>query len=135
MRELLERRGLRQDTIDAVVIELAGAGLLDDARFARRFAGDKRELEHWGGRRIASELGRKGVSEAEIAAVVGAHDRRDELGQRPAPPRTAPSGRAAGTTASATGPGGSWSGAGTSPSSPTRRSGSTSARRRVTDLD
>lgn len=52
---------------------------MDDARFARRFAGDKRELEQWGGRRIASELGRKGVSEDEIAAVVGAHGQRDEL--------------------------------------------------------
>ena len=79
MRELLERRGLSQGTIDAAVVELAGAGLLDDARFARRFAGDKRELEQWGGRRIASELGRKGVSEDEIAAVVGAHGQRDEL--------------------------------------------------------
>jgi regulatory protein len=79
MRGLLERRGLDEDTIGAVVVELVAAGLLDDARFARRFAGDKRELEHWGGRRIASELGRKGVSEAEIAAVVGAHGQRDEL--------------------------------------------------------
>ena len=127
MRELLERRGLSQGTIDAAVVELAGAGLLDDARFARRFAGDKRELEQWGGRRIASELGRKGVSEDEIAAVVGAHGQRDELDSaRLLLERRLP--EAPSDDRGATGPGGSWSGAGTSPSSPTRRSGSTSAR-------
>ena len=46
--------------------ELCATGLLDDARFARRFAGDKRDLDQWGSRRIAGELGRRGVG-AELA--------------------------------------------------------------------
>jgi regulatory protein len=79
VRALLERRGIGAATIDAAIAELEGAGLLDDARFARRFAGDKRELEQWGNRRIAGELGRRGVGADQIAAVVDESDRRDEL--------------------------------------------------------
>jgi regulatory protein len=79
IRALLERRGVEEPTAEAAVGELLASGLLDDARFARRFAGDKRELDQWGGRRIAGELGRRGVGAAEIAAVVDEAGRDDEL--------------------------------------------------------
>jgi regulatory protein len=79
IRALLERRGVEEPVAEAAVGELLANGLLDDARFARRFAGDKRELDQWGARRIASELGRRGVGGAEIAALVDETGRDDEL--------------------------------------------------------
>jgi regulatory protein len=79
VRALLERRGVGEPTIDAAVEELRSTGMLDDARFARRFAGDKRELEQWGARRIASELDRRGVGPDEIATVAERAARSDEL--------------------------------------------------------
>ena len=79
VRALLERRGVEAATADAAVEELVGTGLVDDARFARHFAGDKRDLEQWGSTRIARELHERGIGADQIAAVVGENDRRDEL--------------------------------------------------------
>jgi regulatory protein len=79
VRGLLERRGVEASTADAAVDELLATGLLDDARFARRFAGDKRDLEQWGSGRIASELDRHGVEPEQIEAVVAESGRQDEL--------------------------------------------------------
>ncbi|HEU0023927.1 MAG TPA: RecX family transcriptional regulator [Thermoleophilaceae bacterium] len=79
IRELLGGRGIDKTIIQAAVEELRESGLLDDGRFARRFAGDKRDLEQWGSRRIATELDRRGIGAQEIEAVVGARGRRDEL--------------------------------------------------------
>jgi regulatory protein len=75
----LERRELSPATIDAALTELRETGMLDDARFARRFAADKRELDQWGTRRIVTELERRGVGREEIAAVAGESGRGDEL--------------------------------------------------------
>ena len=79
IRGLLERRGIEAATADAAVEELLATGLLDDARFARRFAGDKRDLEQWGSGRIATELDRRGIEPDQIAAVVAESGRQDEL--------------------------------------------------------
>jgi regulatory protein len=79
VRDLLERRGIGPPTIQAAVDELRSTGLLDDARFARRFAGDKRDLEQWGARRITSELERRGVDSEEVAAVIERTDRSGEM--------------------------------------------------------
>jgi len=95
IRALLDRRGVEEPVVEAAVEDLRASGLLDDARFARRFAEDKRDLDLWGARRIATELGRRGVGDAEIAAVVDETGRDDELqtaltllGRRmPGPPR------------------------------------------------
>ena len=38
--------------IDAVLGELCEQGYLDDARFAQRFAEDRRRLDGWGAERI-----------------------------------------------------------------------------------
>ena len=76
---LLERRGVEAPLIDVAIEHLCASGLLDDARFARRFATDKRDLDLWGARRIESELSRRGVGAGEIAAVVDAGDRDEEL--------------------------------------------------------
>jgi regulatory protein len=79
VRALLERREISEATAELAVEELLGTGLLDDARFARRFAGDKRDLEQWGSTRIAGELSRRGVDAEQIAAVVAESGRQDEL--------------------------------------------------------
>jgi regulatory protein len=79
IRALLERRGVEAPVAEAAIDDLLASGLLDDSRFARRFAGDKRDLDLWGARRIATELGRRGVGAPEIEAVVGETGRDDEL--------------------------------------------------------
>lgn len=49
-----------------VVAELVEQGLLDDARFARLFVQDKRELQQWGSQRIRQGLLVRGI-DAELA--------------------------------------------------------------------
>lgn len=56
-------------------------GALDDARFARAFSADKRELSGWGPERIAGALADKGVSQELIDECCGTED-RDELIER-----------------------------------------------------
>ncbi|MDP9228113.1 MAG: RecX family transcriptional regulator [Actinomycetota bacterium] len=57
-----------------VVAGLAASGLLDDERFARRFAEDKRELRAWGPDRIAEALRARGVEEPLIDAALAEED-------------------------------------------------------------
>jgi regulatory protein len=68
------------DAIADAVEELTAAGLLDDARFARRFAEDKRELERWGSERIARDLHRRGIAPDLIERVIADRTREAELG-------------------------------------------------------
>ena len=56
LRTWLERRGYGNDEVEAVVMRLVEAGVLDDERFARRYAEDKRELSGWGSERIREAL-------------------------------------------------------------------------------
>ena len=79
LRALLERKRVEPDAIDDAVAELRQAGLLDDARYARRFAEDKRELDRWGSERIARELHRRGVAPDLIEAAVSDQSREAEL--------------------------------------------------------
>jgi regulatory protein len=63
-----------------VLDELAQAGLVDDAAFARRFAEDRRELRGWGSQRIERELERRGIPAEEAqAGVAGGGAHADEL--------------------------------------------------------
>src|SRR4051794_21553718 len=79
LRALLERKRVEPEAIDEAVAELRQAGLLDDARYARRFAEDKRELDRWGSERIARELHRRGVAPDLIDAAVADQSRDAEL--------------------------------------------------------
>jgi regulatory protein len=79
LRTLLERKRVEPESIAAAVAELRQAGLVDDARYARRFAEDKRELESWGAERIARELKRRGIAPDLIEAVVADRSREAEL--------------------------------------------------------
>ena len=79
LRTVLERKRVGPGAIDAAVAELCAEGLLDDARFARRFTDDKRELERWGRERIARDLHRRGIPPDLIEAAVADRGREAEL--------------------------------------------------------
>jgi regulatory protein len=79
LRTYLERKRVEPESIAEAVTELLESGLLDDARYARRFAEDKRELESWGAERIARDLQRRGVAADLIEAVVADRSREAEL--------------------------------------------------------
>lgn len=64
---------------DQVVTELIELGYLDDARYAERFAEDRRRLNAWGSDRIARRLRELGVDLESIAAAVAAQDPEEEL--------------------------------------------------------
>jgi regulatory protein len=64
---------------DQVVTELIELGYLDDARYAERFAEDRRRLDSWGSERIARRLRELGVDPEKIEAAIAAQDPEDEL--------------------------------------------------------
>jgi regulatory protein len=65
--------------IEVVISELCEQGYLDDARFARRFAEERRRLDGWGAERIERRLRALGVDEELIAAAVGERTLDEEL--------------------------------------------------------
>ena len=79
VRRHLEHRRVEPDTIDDAVAELERQGYLDDARFAQRFADDRRALDGWGPDRIERKLVAAGVDRAHIAAALAARDAGEEL--------------------------------------------------------
>jgi regulatory protein len=79
LRAFLERKRVGPEAIEAAVAELCDAGMLDDARYARQFAEDKRTLELWGSGRIARDLHRRGVEAALVEEVTASQGRADEL--------------------------------------------------------
>jgi regulatory protein len=79
LRVRLERKHVPPEAIDDAVAELEETGFLDDARYARQFAEDKRELDQWGTERIASDLRRRGIAPQLIDAAVSTYDRDSEL--------------------------------------------------------
>jgi regulatory protein len=66
----LRERGVPEEEVDAVVGRLAEDGALDDARFAARYAADKRELAGWGRDRIRSALMQRGVAAVDMEAAI-----------------------------------------------------------------
>ncbi|MEA2181290.1 MAG: regulatory protein [Solirubrobacteraceae bacterium] len=79
LRRHLAGREVREATIDAAVQELVRQGSLDDARYARVFAEDRRSLDGWGPQRIERKLLAAGVDGDLVAIALGARDRADEL--------------------------------------------------------
>jgi regulatory protein len=94
MRAHLSGRGVQPEVANAVVMELTEQGYLDDKRFARRFAEDRRALDHWAAERIERRLRELGI-EPDMAAAAAAPGEDGELGAAvallarrfPAPPR------------------------------------------------
>jgi regulatory protein len=61
-----------EDELAVAIERLHEAGAIDDERFARRFAEDKRELRGWGPDRITGALRARGIDEPLIEAAVEA---------------------------------------------------------------
>lgn len=79
LRARLERKHVPPEAIADAVAELEETGFLDDARYARQFAEDKRELDQWGSDRIAQDLRRRGIAPGLIDDAVSTQSRDSEL--------------------------------------------------------
>ena len=75
----LARKRAEPAVIDTVVGELREQGYLDDARYAHRFAEDRRRLDGWGAERIERRLREAGVAPELIVEAVGEQGHEDEL--------------------------------------------------------
>lgn len=62
------------ESATAVIEELVEQGSLDDARFARLFVQDKRELEQWGSERIRRGLLVRGIDRELAEEALGSDD-------------------------------------------------------------
>ncbi len=74
VRQHLEAKRIEPGTIDEAVAELEQAGYLDDARYAVRFAEDRRTLDAWGAERIERRLQAVGVAAEHVRAALVAQD-------------------------------------------------------------
>jgi regulatory protein len=96
LARVLASKRVEPAAIETVVGELLEQGYLDDARYAQRFAEDRRRLDGWGADRIERRLQALGVDRDVIAAAVGEQDAAGELDAAlailarrfPAPPET-----------------------------------------------
>jgi regulatory protein len=72
LADWLAERGVGPDEAEAVVTRLTEEAVLDDERFALRYADDKRELAGWGAERIRDALLARGIAPEHIEAAVAA---------------------------------------------------------------
>lgn len=79
LRQHLASRGVEEAAIDEALATLVRDGHLDDARYARTFAEDRRALDGWGPERIERALLAAGVDGELVAAALGVRDADDEL--------------------------------------------------------
>jgi regulatory protein len=77
----LERRGYGAEEIEVAIDRLTEVGELDDERFARRYAEDKRELRGWGAERIREALLARGVEPFLAEAAVESDSREAQVGR------------------------------------------------------
>jgi regulatory protein len=70
VRAFLKAR-VEPELAEDVLGELRESGYVDDARFAVRFAEDRRRLDAWGSDRIERRLSELGVAREDIAAALG----------------------------------------------------------------
>jgi regulatory protein len=77
----LRERDVGEEELAETMALLIETGALDDERFARLYAEDKRELSGWGPDRIAESLRSRGVPEALVEAAVGAETGDDVTGR------------------------------------------------------
>jgi regulatory protein len=79
VRRHLVSRGVDGDTVEAALAELGVQGYLDDARYAARFAEDRRSIDAWGGERIARHLLDAGVAREHVEAALRDREQAEEL--------------------------------------------------------
>jgi SOS response regulatory protein OraA/RecX len=71
LRQHLLRREVDEASAAETIEELVEQGSLDDARFARLFVQDKRELQQWGSERIRRALLARGIDRELVDAALG----------------------------------------------------------------
>jgi regulatory protein len=71
LREWLAARDVESGEAEEAVTRLIEIGELDDERFARRYADDKRELHGWGPDRIREALVERGIDRPIAEAAAG----------------------------------------------------------------
>jgi len=79
LRRHLAAKAVEPQTIDEAIDELTRQSYLDDARYARRYAEDRRTLDAWGPERIERKLMAAGVERELIATALADRDGGDEL--------------------------------------------------------
>lgn len=79
MRRHLQSHDVAPAAIAGAMAELITAGYLDDARYAQRFAEDRRTLDGWGRERIERRLTEMGVDRDVIADALAEHGRGEEV--------------------------------------------------------
>jgi regulatory protein len=79
VRRHLAGHGVEEEAAERAVAELERLGYVDDARYARVFAEDRRGLDGWGPDRIERALLAAGVDGEQVAAAIGVRDAADEL--------------------------------------------------------
>ena len=79
VRRRLEAEHVQPPVLDEAVAELERQGYLDDARYARRFAEDRRTIDAWGAERIERRLLAVGVDPTLIAAALDERGAGEEL--------------------------------------------------------
>ncbi len=96
VRRHLAGKGVEADAVQDAIETLREQGYVDDARYARLFAEDKRALDGWGTERIRGTLALRGIDRDLIDAAVAADggagaelERALEILRRrfPSPPR------------------------------------------------
>ncbi len=75
----LRRAGIDPPGAQAAIDELVALGYLDDIRFAKLFAQDKRTLEQWGAERIERGLIARGIERELVAAALADSPQQTEL--------------------------------------------------------
>jgi regulatory protein len=68
--QALRRRGVPQSATDAALDRLAGAGLIDDAAFARAWVDTRHRGRGLARRALTAELRQRGVDEGDVRAAV-----------------------------------------------------------------
>jgi regulatory protein len=77
VRRNLHQKEFAEQTIETVIERLTGAGLLDDAAFARYWVDNRERFEPRSRRALRYELRQKGVPDAAIQAALGDLDEED----------------------------------------------------------
>jgi len=81
MRRHLLSKGIAPRDVERAVQALGDQGHLDDARFARLFVQDKRELDEWGADRVRQALLARGVDHEVAADALAEHEQRSDDGE------------------------------------------------------
>jgi len=79
LRRHLAAKDVGEPEADAAIAEVVRMGYLDDARYARTFAEDRRNLDGWGSERIERRLLALGVDREHVATALGGRDGAEEL--------------------------------------------------------